>query len=64
MSRSGITVEVVGMDDLNRLTDEIESLVHQLRLKIGELKDKSLRFEMMLNLPQETSTGDSAEVKE
>ncbi len=40
MSRSGITVEVIGMDNLNQLTDEIESLVHQLRLKMSELKNK------------------------
>ncbi len=64
MNRSRITVEVVGMDDLNRLTNDIESLVHQLRLKMGELKCKSLQFEMMLNQPQETSTADLGELKE
>lgn len=59
-----IEVTVAGADDLAKHLDNIERLVHKLRLELAELKEKGLRLEMTLNQPSGSPTADSGNATE
>jgi hypothetical protein len=44
-----VNITVLGADKLADQIDEIESLIHKLRLKLGDLNERGLRLEMQIN---------------
>lgn len=44
-----VNITVLGADKLADQLDEIESLIHKLRLKLGDLNERGLRLEMQIN---------------
>lgn len=51
MSRCGVKIDLVGADDITRLTEEIEHLVASLRRKTAEFRDHPIRYEMSIKQP-------------